>query len=170
MPMKKSELIDKPIVLSSVTPNRIASPKRYMDTYITETCINSNDEKYIFEKEIHEDNGKVYRYEKKITNKTPTNGYLDGPKPWNDFTVEARTDKYGDKYIVETRTHEGCTNNFEPFLSERSRTSLDDRFHSSGSSLFRNNGSSPYKSLDYLVKERDFAAKTASQHFRSGSR
>ncbi|EFN86467.1 hypothetical protein EAI_10250 [Harpegnathos saltator] len=182
VPVKKSEheIIDKPIVPSPVTPSRIASPKRYTDTYITETRTNSNGEKYIFEKEIHEDNGKVYGYEKKITNKIPSDGcYLDGPRPRDGYTVETRTDKYGDKYIVETRTHEGYTDSFKPqFVSERgSRTSPqqdDSRFQSSG-------GSSPYKLSHYLAEERDSAATTtttrtttttaaASHHFRGGSR
>ncbi|XP_011873871.1 PREDICTED: uncharacterized protein LOC105565356 isoform X2 [Vollenhovia emeryi] len=162
VPVKKSsehEIIDKPIVPSPVTPNRIASPKRYMDTYITETRTNSNGEKYIFEKEIHEDNGKVYGYEKKITNKIPTNGYLDA-KPKEGYTVETRTDKYGDKYIVETRTHEGYTDNFKPFLSDRSRSSPEERFQA-----VRNGGSS-YKSPHYPSE----GTSTAINHFRSESR
>ncbi|XP_043256038.1 zinc finger CCCH domain-containing protein 13 [Colletes gigas] len=140
VPIKKSEheIIDKPIVPSPVTPNRVASPKRYMDTYITETRTNSNGEKYIFEKEIHEDNGKVYGYEKKITNKIPNDGYID-TKPRDGYKVETRTDKYGDKYIVETRTHEGYADDFKPFLSDRSRTSPDERFQAVG------NTSTPYK-------------------------
>lgn len=112
------EIIDKPIVPSPVTPNRVASPKRYADTYITETRTSSNGEKYIFEKEIHEDNGKVYGYEKKI-NKV-TDAFID-PVPREGYTVETRTDKYGDKYIVETMTHEGFVPEFKPFLSDRSR-------------------------------------------------
>ncbi|KYN29652.1 hypothetical protein ALC57_00915 [Trachymyrmex cornetzi] len=161
VPVKKSsehEIIDKPIVPSPVTPNRIASPKRYMDTYITEKRTNSNGEKYIFEKEIHEDNGKVYGYEKKITNKIPTNGYLD-TKPRDGYTVETRTDKYGDKYIVETRTHEGYTDNFKPFLSDRSRSSPEERFQT-----VRNG--SPYKSSHYLPE----GTSTTTNHFRSESR
>ncbi|KYN02650.1 hypothetical protein ALC62_06449 [Cyphomyrmex costatus] len=160
VPVKKSsehEIIDKPIVPSPVTPNRIASPKRYMDTYITETRTNSNGEKYIFEKEIHEDNGKVYGYEKKITNKIPTNGYLD-TKPRDGYTVETRTDKYGDKYIVETRTHEGYTDNFKPFLSDRSRSSPEEKFQT-----VRNG--SPYKSSHYLPE-----GTSTTNHFRSDSR
>ncbi|XP_020300858.1 uncharacterized protein LOC109864240 isoform X2 [Pseudomyrmex gracilis] len=163
VPVKKSsehEIIDKPIVPSPVTPNRIASPKRYMDTYITETRTNSNGEKYIFEKEIHEDNGKVYGYEKKITNKIPTNGYLDA-KPKEGYTVETRTDKYGDKYIVETRTHEGYTDNFKPFLSDRSRSSPEERFQTI------RNGGSPYKSSQYLSEG---TTPTTTNHFRSESR
>ncbi|XP_029038256.2 uncharacterized protein LOC114873768 [Osmia bicornis bicornis] len=142
VPIKKSsehEIIDKPIVPSPVTPNRVASPKRYTDTYITETRTNSNGEKYIFEKEMHEDNGKVYGYEKKITNKIPTDGYIDA-KPRDGYKVETRTDKYGDKYIVETRTHKGYADDFKPFLSDRSRTSPEERYQTPGSS------SSPYKS------------------------
>lgn len=161
VPVKKSsehEIIDKPIVPSPVTPNRIASPKRYMDTYITETRTNSNGEKYIFEKEIHEDNGKVYGFEKKITNKIPTNSYLDA-KPREGYTVETRTDKYGDKYIVETRTHEGYTDNFKPFLSDRSRSSPEERIQSV------RNGGSPYKS-PYLSE----GTSTTVNHFRSESR
>ncbi|EGI61804.1 hypothetical protein G5I_09923 [Acromyrmex echinatior] len=161
VPVKKSsehEIIDKPIVPSPVTPNRIASPKRYMDTYITEKRTNSNGEKYIFEKEIHEDNGKVYGYEKKITNKIPTNDYLD-TKPRDGYTVETRTDKYGDKYIVETRTHEGYTDNFKPFLSDRSRSSPEERFQT-----IRNG--SPYKSPHYLPE----GTSTTMNHFRSESR
>lgn len=102
------EIIDKPIVPSPVVPNRVASPKRYnMDTYISETRTNSNGEKYIFEKEIHDENGKVYGYEKKITNKIPAEGYppAELAKSKEGYTLETRTDKYGDKYIVETRTH-----------------------------------------------------------------
>nr|XP_012230652.1 PREDICTED: uncharacterized protein LOC105676976 isoform X2 [Linepithema humile] len=151
IPIKKSsehEIIDKPIVPSPVTPNRIASPKRYMDTYITETRTNSNGEKYIFEKEIHEDNGKVYGYEKKI-NKIPTNGYIDA-KPRDGYTVETKTDKYGDKYIVETRTHEGYADNFKPFLSDRSRSSPEERLQN-----IRNGGSPPYKSSHYLPESRE---------------
>ncbi|XP_076227887.1 bloated isoform X2 [Nomia melanderi] len=138
VPVKKSEheIIDKPIVPSPVTPNRVASPKRYMDTYITETRTNSNGEKYIFEKEIHEDNGKVYGYEKKITNKIPQDVE---PKPRDGYTVETRTDKYGDKYIVETRTHEGYADDYKPFLGNRNRASPDDRFQGIRGS------SSPYK-------------------------
>lgn len=125
---KKSEheIIDKPIVPSPVTPNRVASPKRYADTYITETRTSSNGEKYIFEKEIHEDNGKVYGYEKKI-NKVPTDAFIE-PVPREGYTVETRTDKYGDKYIVETRTHEGFAEDFKPFLSDRSRNSPEEKF------------------------------------------
>ncbi|XP_018053218.1 PREDICTED: uncharacterized protein LOC108690434 isoform X1 [Atta colombica] len=159
VPVKKSsehEIIDKPIVPSPVTPNRIASPKRYMDTYITEKRTNSNGEKYIFEKEIHEDNGKVYGYEKKITNKIPTNDYLD-TKPRDGYTVETRTDKYGDKYIVETRTHEGYTDNFKPFLSDRNRSSPEERFQT-----IRND--SPYKSPHYVPEGMTM------NHFRSESR
>lgn len=165
VPVKKSEheIIDKPIVPSPVTPNRIASPKRYMDTYITETRTSSNGEKYIFEKEMHEDNGKVYGYEKKITNKIPTNGYLETSKPRDGYTLETRTDKYGDKYIVETRTHEGYTDNFKPFLSDRSRTSPEERFQT-----LRN--SSPYKSSHYLPEETTINTATTNHHFRSGSR
>ncbi|XP_011645179.1 uncharacterized protein LOC105432190 [Pogonomyrmex barbatus] len=162
VPVKKSsehEIIDKPIVPSPVTPNRIASPKRYMDTYITETRTNSNGEKYIFEKEIHEDNGKVYGYEKKITNKIPTNGYLD-TKPRDGYTVETRTDKYGDKYIVETRTHEGYTGDFKPFLSDRSRSSPEERFQTI------RDGGTPYKSQHYLPE----GTSTTVNHFRSASR
>ncbi|KAL0112043.1 hypothetical protein PUN28_013337 [Cardiocondyla obscurior] len=161
VPVKKSsehEIIDKPIVPSPVTPNRIGSPKRYMDTYITETRTNSNGEKYIFEKEIHEDNGKVYGYEKKITNKIPTNGYLDG-KPKEGYTVETRTDKFGDKYIVETRTHEGYTDDFKPFLSDRSRSSPEERFQAV------RNGGGPYKSA-YLPE----GTAATVNHFRSESR
>lgn len=157
--MKKSsehEIIDKPIVPSPVTPNRIASPKRYMDTYITETRTNSNGEKYIFEKEIHEDNGKVYGYEKKITNKIPTNGYLDA-KPKDGYTVETKTDKYGDKYIVETRTHEGYTDNFNSFLNDRNRSSPEERFQAVG------NGGSSYK--PYLSE----STGATTNHFRSES-
>ncbi|XP_012149746.2 bloated isoform X1 [Megachile rotundata] len=142
VPIKKSsehEIIDKPIVPSPVTPNRVASPKRYTDTYITETRTNSNGEKYIFEKEIHEDNGKVYGYEKKITNKIPSDGYID-TKPRDGYKVETRTDKYGDKYIVETRTHQGYADDFKPFLSDRSRTSPEERYPATRSST------SPYKS------------------------
>lgn len=119
------EIIDKPIVPSPVTPNRVASPKRYADTYITETRTSSNGEKYIFEKEIHEDNGKVYGYEKKI-NKVSTD-FIE-PVPKEGYTVETRTDKYGDKYIVETLTHEGFVPEFKPFLSDRSRNSPEERF------------------------------------------
>lgn len=160
VPVKKSEheIIDKPIVPSPVTPNRVASPKRYMDTYITETRTNSNGEKYIFEKEIHEDNGKVYGYEKKITNKIPSEGYIEA-KPRDGYTVETRTDKYGDKYIVETRTHESYTDDFKPFLSDRSRTSPEERFQGPRGT------SSPYKSTGYLPEEG-----TAAHHFRGGSR
>ncbi|EZA47992.1 hypothetical protein X777_14440 [Ooceraea biroi] len=162
VPVKKSsehEIIDKPIVPSPVTPNRIASPKRYMDTYITETRTNSNGEKYIFEKEMHEDNGKVYGYEKKITNKIPANGYLE-TKPKNGYTVETRTDKYGDKYIVETRTHEGYADNFKPFLSDRSRSSPEERFQTI------RNGGSPYKSSHYLSEE----TTRTTNHIRGDSR
>ncbi|XP_008218002.1 uncharacterized protein LOC100679635 [Nasonia vitripennis] len=105
------EIIDKPIVPSPVVPSRAAgSPKRYnMETYISETRTNSNGEKYIFEKEIHDENGKVYGYEKKITNKIPAEGYpaSELAKPREGYSLETRTDKYGDKYIVETRTHGG---------------------------------------------------------------
>lgn len=157
VPIKKSEheIIDKPIVPSPVTPNRVASPKRYMDTYITETRTNSNGEKYIFEKEIHEDNGKVYGYEKKITNKIPTEGYIEA-KPKDGYTVETRTDKYGDKYIVETKTHEGYADDFRPFLSDRSRTSPEERFQGIRST------SSPYKSPNCRPDE--------ARHFRTESR
>ncbi|XP_076231702.1 bloated isoform X2 [Calliopsis andreniformis] len=157
VPIKKSEheIIDKPIVPSPVTPNRVASPKRYMDTYITETRTNSNGEKYIFEKEIHEDNGKVYGYEKKITNKIPSEGYIEA-KPRDGYKVETRTDKYGDKYIVETRTHEGYTDDFKPFLSDRSRTSPEERFQGT------RNTSSPYKSSNFHPEE--------NHHFRGESR
>ncbi|XP_017797399.1 PREDICTED: uncharacterized protein LOC108578551 [Habropoda laboriosa] len=160
VPVKKSEheIIDKPIVPSPVTPNRVASPKRYMDTYITETRTNSNGEKYIFEKEIHEDNGKVYGYEKKITNKIPNDGYIDA-KPRDGYTVETRTDKYGDKYIVETRTHEGYADDFKPFLSDRSRTSPDDRYQAN------RNSTSPYKPNNFHPEEA-----TVAPHFRSESR
>jgi len=160
VPVKKSsehEIIDKPIVPSPVTPNRIASPKRYMDTYITETRTNSNGEKYIFEKEIHEDNGKVYGYEKKITNKIPTNGYLEANSK-NGYTVETRTDKYGDKYIVETRTHQGYSDDFKPFLGDRSRSSPEERFQTA------RNGGSPYKSSRYLSEE----TVRTTDHFRGG--
>lgn len=162
VPVKKSsehEIIDKPIVPSPVTPNRIASPKRYMDTYITEKRTNSNGEKYIFEKEIHEDNGKVYGYEKKITNKIPTNSYLNA-KPKDGYTVETKTDKYGDKYIVETRTHEGYTDNINPFLSDRNRSSPEERFQA-----IRNGGGS-YKPSHYLSENID----ATTNHFRSESR
>jgi len=150
VPVKKSsehEIIDKPIVPSPVTPNRIASPKRYMDTYITETRTNSNGERYIFEKEIHEDNGKVYGYEKKITNKIPSNGYLEANSK-NGYTVETRTDKYGDKYIVETRTHQGYSDDLKPFLSDRSRSSPEERFRT-----VRNAGSPYNRSSRYLSEE-----------------
>lgn len=146
VPVKKSEheIIDKPIVPSPVTPNRVASPKRYMDTYITETRTNSNGEKYIFEKEIHEDNGKVYGYEKKITNKIPSDGYID-TKPRDGYKVETRTDKYGDKYIVETRTHGSYADDFKPFLSDRSRASPEERYQATRSS--------PYKVTNLLPEE-----------------
>lgn len=160
VPIKKSEheIIDKPIVPSPVTPNRVASPKRYMDTYITETRTNSNGEKYIFEKEIHEDNGKVYGYEKKITNKIPSDGYID-TKPRDGYTVETRTDKYGDKYIVETRTHEGYADDFKPFLSDRSRTSPEERYEAP------RNSTSPYKSSNLRPDEN-----TIPRHFRNEPR
>ncbi|XP_066591946.1 LOW QUALITY PROTEIN: microtubule-associated protein futsch [Prorops nasuta] len=119
------EIIDKPIVPSPVTPNRVSSPKRYTDTYITETRTNSNGEKYIFEKEIHDENGKVYGYEKKITNKIPSDGYME-IKPREGYSIETRTDKYGDKYIVETRTHESFADDFKPSINDTSRTSPDD--------------------------------------------
>ncbi|XP_076748820.1 bloated isoform X2 [Xylocopa sonorina] len=161
VPVKKSEheIIDKPIVPSPVTPNRVASPKRYTDTYITETRTNSNGEKYIFEKEIHEDNGKVYGYEKKITNKIPSDGYIEA-KPKDGYTVETRTDKYGDKYIVETRTHEGYADDFKPFLSDRSRTSPDERYQAPRGS------SSPYKTSSFHPVEQN----TVTRHFRAEPR
>ncbi|XP_046838173.1 uncharacterized protein LOC124432895 isoform X1 [Vespa crabro] len=158
--IKKSEheIIDKPIVPSPVTPNRISSPKRYTDTYITETRTSSNGEKYIFEKQIHEDNGKVYGYEKKITNKIPSDGYVES-KPRDGYTVETRTDKYGDKYIVETRTHGSYTDDFKPFLSDRSRTSPEERFE-------RNHlGGGPYKSTNYLAD--DSTNPRTSNYFRN---
>lgn len=140
------EIIDKPIVPSPVTPNRVASPKRYVDTYITETRTNSNGDKYIFEKELHQDNGKVYGYEKKITNKIPGEVYIE-QKPRDGYSVETRTDKYGDKYIVETRTHESYADDFKPFLSDRSRTSPEERFQTA-----RTLGS-PYKPPGYVVDD-----------------
>ncbi|XP_043793616.1 uncharacterized protein LOC122715463 isoform X2 [Apis laboriosa] len=152
------EIIDKPIVPSPITPNRVASPKRYMDTYITETRTNSNGEKYIFEKEIHENNGKVYGYEKKITNKIPSDGYID-TKPRDGYTVETRMDKYGDRYIVETRTHEGYAGDFKPFLSDRNRTSPEDRYQPSRNLI------SPYKLSDLRPEE-----STVTHHFRTESR
>ena len=118
------EIIDKPIVPSPVVPNRVSSPKRYMDTYISETRTNSNGEKYIFEKEIHDENGKVYGYEKKI-NKVPADAFLE-IQPKEGYTIETRTDKYGDKYVVETRTHGGYKDEFKPMLNDRSRTSPDE--------------------------------------------
>ncbi|XP_061931867.1 uncharacterized protein LOC107995581 isoform X4 [Apis cerana] len=156
---KKSEheIIDKPIVPSPITPNRVASPKRYMDTYITETRTNSNGEKYIFEKEIHEDNGKVYGYEKKITNKIPSDGYID-TKPRDGYTIETRTDKYGDRYIVETRKHEGYAEDFKPFLSDGNRISPEDRYQP-------RNLISPYKSSNLRPEE-----STLTHHFRTESR
>nr|XP_033322800.1 uncharacterized protein LOC117218486 [Megalopta genalis]XP_033322801.1 uncharacterized protein LOC117218486 [Megalopta genalis] len=159
VPIKKSEheIIDKPIVPSPVTPNRVASPKRYMDTYITETRTNSNGEKYIFEKEIHEDNGKVYGYEKKITNKIPTDGYIDA-KPRDGYTVETRTDKYGDKYIVETRTHEGYADDFK-VVGNRARNSPEDRFQG-----IRGTGS-PYKVANFHQE-----GHTMPHHFRGESK
>ena len=141
------EIIDKLIVPSPITPNRVASPKRYTDTYITETRTKSNGEKYIFEKEIHEDNGKVYGYEKKITNKLPGDVTYVETKPRDGYTVETKTDKYGDKYIVETRMHEGYADGFKPFLSDKSRNSPDGRFQG-----IRNTGS-PYRSTNYIVQE-----------------
>ncbi|KZC03806.1 hypothetical protein WN55_07895 [Dufourea novaeangliae] len=160
VPIKKSEheIIDKPIVPSPVTPNRVASPKRYMDTYITETRTNSNGEKYIFEKEIHEDNGKVYGYEKKI-NKIPTDGYVD-PKPRDGYTIETRTDKYGDKYIVETRKHEGYTDDFKPYHGDRSRTSPEQRFQGIRGT------SSPYKVSSFHQDE----PAVVTHHFRGESK
>ncbi|XP_046418706.1 uncharacterized protein LOC124178930 isoform X1 [Neodiprion fabricii] len=140
------EIIDKPIVPSPVIPNRVASPKRYVDTYITETRTNSNGDKYIFEKELHQDNGKVYGYEKKITNKIPGETYVE-QKPRDGYTVETRTNKYGDKYIVETRTHESYADDFKPFLSDRSRTSPEERFQTA-----RNLGS-PYKPPGYVLDD-----------------
>ncbi|XP_014229559.1 uncharacterized protein LOC106654279 [Trichogramma pretiosum] len=98
-------IVDKPIVPSPVVP--AAQPKRYLDTYISETRTNSNGEKYIFEKEMHDENGKVYGFEK-ITNKvTNNNGHSELPlvKPKQGYVLETRTDKYGDKYIVETRNY-----------------------------------------------------------------
>ncbi|XP_076646232.1 bloated [Halictus rubicundus] len=159
VPIKKSEheIIDKPIVPSPVTPNRVASPKRYMDTYITETRTNSNGEKYIFEKEIHEDNGKVYGYEKKITNKIPTDGYIDA-KPRDGYTVETRTDKYGDKYIVETRTHEGYADDFK-LVGNRSRNSPEERFQGIRGS------SSPYKVSNFHQE-----GHPVPHHFRGESK
>ncbi|XP_076295809.1 bloated isoform X2 [Lasioglossum baleicum] len=158
VPIKKSEheIIDKPIVPSPVTPNRVASPKRYMDTYITETRTNSNGEKYIFEKEIHEDNGKVYGYEKKI-NKISTDGYIDA-KPRDGYTVETRTDKYGDKYIVETRTHEGYADDFK-LVGNRPRNSPEERFQGIRGS------SSPYKVSNYHQEEHP-----VPHHFRGESK
>lgn len=120
------EIVDKPIVPSPVIPTRIASPKRYTDTYITETRTNSNGEKYIFEKKIHDENGKVYGYEKKV-NKIPSERYSDSPKPRDGYSFETKKDKYGDKYVVETRTEESYTDEFKPFLSDRSRTSPEER-------------------------------------------
>lgn len=157
---KKSEheIIDKPIVPSPIIPNRVASPKRYMDTYITETRTNSNGEKYIFEKEIHEDNGKVYGYEKKITNKIPSDGYID-TKPRDGYTIETRTDKYGDRYIVETRMHEGYADDFKPFLSDRNRISPEDRYQSPRNLI------SSYKSSDLRPEEN-----TVTHHFRTESK
>ncbi|KAL7299825.1 hypothetical protein TKK_0007566 [Trichogramma kaykai] len=97
-------IVDKPIVPSPVVP--AAQPKRYLDTYISETRTNSNGEKYIFEKEMHDENGKVYGFEK-ITNKVTNNGRAELPlvKPKQGYVLETRTDKYGDKYIVETRNY-----------------------------------------------------------------
>lgn len=160
--IKKSEheIIDKPIVPSPVTPNRISSPKRYTDTYITETRTSSNGEKYIFEKQIHEDNGKVYGYEKKITNKIPTDGYVE-PKPKDGYTVETRTDKYGDKYIVETRTHGSYGDDFKPFLSDRSRTSPEERYENNRTQA------GPYKTSSYLPEE---SSTRTSHYFRNESK
>ncbi|CAB0039575.1 unnamed protein product, partial [Trichogramma brassicae] len=97
-------IVDKPIVPSPVVP--AAQPKRYLDTYISETRTNSNGEKYMFEKEMHDENGKVYGFEK-ITNKVTNNGHSELPlvKPKQGYVLETRTDKYGDKYIVETRNY-----------------------------------------------------------------
>ncbi|XP_011505762.1 PREDICTED: uncharacterized protein LOC105368449 [Ceratosolen solmsi marchali] len=110
------EIIDKPIVPSPVIPNRVESPKRCIDTYISETRTNSNGEKYMFKKEIHEDNGKVYGYEKKITNKIPVDKYLN-PQSKDGYTVETHTDQFGDKYIIEMRTHSNCSENFSPVFN-----------------------------------------------------
>jgi hypothetical protein len=116
------DIIDKPIVPSPVTPNRLESPKRYIDTYISEKRMNSNGEKYIFQKEIHEDSDKVYGYEKKITNKVPIDRYLN-LQPKEDYTIETHANKYGDKYIIETLTHSSCGDNFNSVLKNRNRKS-----------------------------------------------
>ncbi|XP_051168544.1 homeobox protein 2 [Leptopilina boulardi] len=145
------EIIDKPIVPSPVTPNRVASPKRcYADTYITETRTSSNGEKYIFEKEIHEDNGKVYGYEKKI-NKIATDSFIEPKVPRDGYTVETRTDKYGDKYIVETMTHEGFVPEFKPFLSDKSRNNSDNRIINYQNEKLKNKYS---KSEDILNRQQ----------------
>ncbi|XP_014467576.1 PREDICTED: uncharacterized protein LOC106740754 isoform X2 [Dinoponera quadriceps] len=143
---KKSghEIIDKPIVPSPVTPSRVASPKRYTDTYITETRINSNGERSVFEKKIRDNNGKVYGYEKKITN-VPTNGSLQTSKPRSGYTVQTKTNKYGDKYIIETQRHEGCVDDLKPVFSDRNRQ--EDRF------LVPRDPRNSYKSSQYLHEE-----------------
>ncbi|KMQ96288.1 myb-like protein x-like isoform x1 protein [Lasius niger] len=131
-----------------------ASVKKSSEHEIIDKPIVPNGEKYIFEKEIHEDNGKVYGYEKKITNKIPTNGYLDA-KPKDGYTVETRTDKYGDKYIVETRTHEGYADNLNPFLGDRNRSSPEERFQALSSPIIAKklNERKFSKSDDFLDRE-----------------
>ncbi|XP_011310842.1 uncharacterized protein blo isoform X1 [Fopius arisanus] len=130
------EIIDKPIVPSPVTPDRVSSPKRYSETYISETRTNSNGEKYIFEKELREDNGKVFGFEKKITNKIPPNYAEPSPVRGNGYKVETRTDKHGDKYIIETKLHDDYNEGeFKPFMSDKSRTSPEERFETLGNKV-----------------------------------
>lgn len=151
--LKKTEheIIDKPIVPSPVIPNRVSSPKRYMESYVSETRTNSNGEKYIFQKEMHDNNGKVYGYEKKI-NKIPSDTYLD-PKPKEGYKVETRTDKYGDKFIVETRTHGGYTDDLKPMLNDQSRISPDDDLFPSSRFVNGTEKTSNYVMEEQLIRE-----------------
>ncbi|KAF7993884.1 hypothetical protein HCN44_011153 [Aphidius gifuensis] len=126
---KTDEIIDKPIVPSPVIPNKILIPNHYSDTYITETRTKSNGEKYIYEKEIHDNNGKIYGFEKKI-NKLQKNKNFNDIIHDNGYIVEKKIDKNGDKYIIETKKHDDTNNNhddyleneFKPFISDKSRS------------------------------------------------
>ncbi|XP_058809976.1 uncharacterized protein LOC131675135 [Phymastichus coffea] len=104
-------IIDKPIVPSPVVPASVAahSAKRYTDTYVSETRTNSHGDKYVFEQELHDEDGRVYGYEKTI-NKLPASQAglgLEPLEPRPGYTLETRTDGFGDRYVIETRNHGG---------------------------------------------------------------
>lgn len=141
------EIRDSPIVVPPpVTPSSVSSTSRH---YTSESIVNNNDRKYVYEKIIEKDtNGKTYEYEKTISH--------DGP----ESTIKDSLDKFdADKYLRQT-----FNDDFDLFLADKpprpvvkhdgsSNVYKSNYLSESSSSTYRNNNNNEMnfsKSEDFL--------------------